>query len=128
MSSSNAETSTCPGCGVEVWTVPRYPSYYCPECVARATDGEGRAIMFTNASRSGGLLYSTGGDWSEEQRAVICLIDASPVVVQEARFGGVVAQPLAEPPDGAIDLRRDLREPGDDIAGGAVWQLIKRHR
>jgi hypothetical protein len=90
----------CPGCGRERAFNPRYPWHLCAACLARATDGDGRAVEFSNASFSGGLIYRLAGtkDWSEDVGLVRCLIGGRPVLVQEAHMGGVVAQPLTRWP------------------------------
>lgn len=87
----------CPGCGREQRMFARYPWYFCRECLAGAVDGEGRRLLFGNASMSGGLVWCYADDPSmADDRAldVRCLIRGRPVTVGEARFGGVVAEPV----------------------------------
>lgn len=50
--------------------------------------------MFSNASVWGGLRWSRGDLHGDSDTAVLCLIGAEEIVVREARFGGVVAEPL----------------------------------
>lgn len=88
----------CPGCGASQRRFDRYPWYFCQACLARAEDGDGRRLVFANVSLSGGLGWTYAGEpdlRDESAAAVFCLIDRRPVLVTEARFGGVVAQPLA---------------------------------
>ncbi|MCA9152499.1 MAG: hypothetical protein KDA92_24520 [Planctomycetales bacterium] len=66
-------------------------------------DGTGRPLTFGNASVTGGLYWNyVEAPASELQTClgVICLINGRRVIVREARFGGVVAEPLT-----ANDLR-----------------------
>jgi hypothetical protein len=76
---------------------PRYPWHFCGTCLDRTADVEGRRLVFGNLSLSGGLAWAWADDLehrSKEVPGVVCLIDARPVIVSEARFGGVVAEPL----------------------------------
>ena len=104
----------CPGCGAERKAFPRYPWHFCTNCRRGATDGAGRRLVFGNVSASGGLCwrYATEDpDAAQVVRAVLCLIGGRPVLVREARFGGVVAEPLLSgpAPREALDLtRRDV--------------------
>jgi len=54
-------------------------------------------LEFSNASLSGGLVWRHRGSstWHDAMD-VKCLINARPVLVHEARFGGVVAEPFLE--------------------------------
>ena len=98
----------CPGCGTEQSSVPRYPWYFCPDCLKLAEDEAGNRLEFSNASMSGGLVWRYAGDedW-RETGAVACLIKGRPVMVQEARFGGITAEPLRE---GRFHDRRNLTD------------------
>ena len=104
----------CPGCGAALTSNPRYPWYFCNDCRERAEDCEGRRLVFGNAAVSGGLSWRYADDPARrDDRAlrVLCLIAGRPVIVSEARFGGVVAQPLTgdgRPSDLAhtVDLTR----------------------
>ena len=104
----------CPGCGAAQKPFPRYPWHFCNDCRKTACDGDGRALVFGNASLSGGLVV---GYADEEARynagTVRCFIGNRPVLISEARFGGVVAEPIPDRPLGSepynlIDLRRGL--------------------
>ena len=87
----------CPGCGVECPAFGRYPWYFCRNCLNRAEDGAGNRLTFRNPYVSGGLGWALAEDranWDDSTIGVLCLIDRRPVRVTEARFGGVVAQPI----------------------------------
>ncbi|MEQ8298754.1 MAG: hypothetical protein RIB55_19960 [Nitratireductor sp.] len=110
----------CPGCGKVQRAFARYPWYFCQDCLATAEDGPGRRLVFGNASLSGGLVWGFADDPSRyDDRAilVICLIRKRRVVVHEARFGGVVAEPFNSavlPPSDAkhhVDLSRSQHDP-----------------
>lgn len=105
----------CPGCGTALKHNPRYPWYFCNDCRKEAADCEGRRIVFGNASVSGGLSWAYADEPEKRDDTalrVVCLIRGRPAIVSEARFGGVVAQPVADDcrlPDGArrpVDLTR----------------------
>ena len=82
----------CPGCGFAQKPFPRYPWHFCKDCVKRATDGAGRPLKFTNTSVGGGFAfaYADADDWVSCGHA-LCRIAGRPVLVGEARFGGIVA-------------------------------------
>ncbi len=87
----------CPGCGTRLKFDARNPWHFCAACLASATDGEGRRLVFGNVSLSGGLAWAWADDpehRDSEVPGVVCLIGSRPVLVSEARFGGVVAEPL----------------------------------
>ncbi len=85
----------CPGCGVALRGAPRYPWRFCEACLARAVDGAGRPLRFGNAGPGGGLAWQyADSDTIFACVRVRCLIKGRPVLVSEARFGGVVAQPV----------------------------------
>jgi len=97
--------SHCPGCGQALAAQERYPWRFCQACLERAEDGGGQRLVFANTALSGGLAYRRAGDPRETAAsAVLCRIDGRPVIVTEARFGGIVAQPFGAPPPDAIDL------------------------
>lgn len=86
-----------PGCGARLKFNPRHPWHFCGACLSRAADADGRRLVFGNVSLSGGLAWAWADDpehRDKEVPGVVCLIDARPVLVSEARFGGVVAEPL----------------------------------
>lgn len=102
----------CPACGTRLEHVARYPWYFCKECCRTASDGESRAYRFRNAGFSGGFEFALRGD--EEWFSclgVICLIKGRPAYVHEARFGGIVAEPIPSLPfnrSGVIDIRKGI--------------------
>lgn len=94
---SKARDHFCPGCGKSLPHEPRYPWYFCSDCLAQAKDAAGRSLGFGNTSFSGGLVWwYVDAPALRDDRAlwVECLIHDRPVVVHEARFGGVVAEPV----------------------------------
>lgn len=102
----------CPGCGAAQKVFLRYPWYFCRDCTRSATDREGRPLRFQNVSASGGFAYSDddGATW-HECRSVCCMIAGRPALVGEARYGGIVAQPvpqiyIALREEGTVDLTR----------------------
>ncbi|NKB26374.1 MAG: ADP-ribosylglycohydrolase [Rhodobacteraceae bacterium] len=110
----------CPGCGAAQKVFPRYPWYFCKDCVKRATDGAGRALKFANTSAGGGFAfaYAAADDWVCCGH-VLCRIQRRPVLVGEARFGGIVAQPvpdrpLESSPNDTINLKGKERYVPDD--------------
>ena len=100
----------CPGCGAQLRAFLRYPWYFCIDCRRLATDGTGARLSFGNATIGGGFTVGRDdGSAPTTCRGAICLIHGRPVFVHEARFGGVVAEPLRDPPRGGpgiLDLRR----------------------
>ncbi len=98
--SQNLPEHFCPGCGAGQKPFQRYPWYFCAACLETAHSGAGEALDFANAGPFGGLAWRYRGaeEWQDAIR-VKCLIRGRPVMVSEARFGGIVAEPLgpAEP-------------------------------
>lgn len=91
--SNPPDSQQCPICGSDVRPSARYPAYVCDACERRATAEDGRAVAFYNESLSGGCIgkyVSTG----EEYRSDLCYIDGVACRAREARFGGIVVQPL----------------------------------
>ena len=111
----------CPGCGAPQKPVERYPWYFCSDCRDRLTDGAGRALSFGNMGLSGGLYwaYADGSRREENVTRVFCQHPAGPVMVREARFGGVVVQPQAEAPrsSGSYDW---------DLTGTTPYQKMRK--
>lgn len=97
----------CPGCGAPRKAFPRYPWHFCNDCRRSAETRQGVRLRFQNAGASGGFEWSDddGATW-QGARGVYCLIAGRPVYVTEARFGGIVAQPITASP-----LRKDDRTP-----------------
>lgn len=115
----------CPGCGRPLDAVLRYPWHFCPSCCDSAVDGAGRRLEFGNESLSGGFMFRYAGDGDDgwiSCRGVVALIVGRPVSIGEARFGGIVAEPLTQSSTagrGVYDLRRGDRvaKPVSDPAG-----------
>lgn len=102
----------CPGCGKLTPYFARYPWYFCQDCIATATDGDGHSLEFDNDGIPGGIAWRRSGqpDW-HEAGSVACLIKGRPVIVGEARFGGIVAEPLHSGPFGYTPFKLvDLRD------------------
>lgn len=90
----------CPGCGIELARNLRYPWYFCRSCVDAAEDAEGRALGFENAEMSGGLtwFYRDDPQMADNRASVVhCCIGEQPVMISEARFGGIVGLPTVWP-------------------------------
>jgi len=100
----------CPGCGTPQRIFERYPWYFCQDCLSLASDKAGTVLEFANSGIGGGLVWRYQGDkaW-RDAIAVACRIKSRPVIVHEARFGGVVAEPLREEHFHASAGRVDLR-------------------
>ncbi len=87
----------CPGCGAPQKRFDRYPWYFCGACLATASDRDGRRLVFGNSSIFGGFEWAYADDpenFDDTATVVICYILERQVTVQEARFGGIVAQPI----------------------------------
>lgn len=108
----------CPACGAPQKAFLRYPWHLCANCRNRAVDGAGRVLEFANESFSGGFMFRYAGDGDDgwiSCRAVIALVDKRPVHITEARFGGIVAEPLTDRSLRDLDRIHDLRR-GDRVA------------
>lgn len=93
------EDHFCPACGKPQKAFPRYPWYICQHCLDLATDYAGRRLVFSNSTIFGGLTWYYADDptlLNSHSAYVLCFIRKRLVDVREARFGGVVAQPLSE--------------------------------
>lgn len=103
--------TACPVCGVGMELVDRYPNRLCNDCCALASDGNGRRVELANASACGGLAWRYLGDddWVTNDIRLVALVGSMPVVICEARFGGVVAQPLDPDTPTPAATYRDLR-------------------
>ncbi len=76
----------------------RYPWYICALCRERITDAEGRRLEFANTTVSGGFSWRRAGEAEfREAEGYLGLLDGRPVRVGAARFGGLVAEPVASP-------------------------------
>lgn len=83
----------CPICLTPVSPSERYPRYVCEKCYTKAADEDGRQLTFSNVGLSGGFaaLYR---DTHEERDSHVCYIDGIECLADEARFGGIVIQPV----------------------------------
>lgn len=91
---TNTTEHHCPGCGTSLAPVDRYPWDFCNACAAQATDG--KVLEFSNVSVTGGCR-GAGGESATAAlpfRYFAAFVDA--VIVSEARFGGVVVEPVHE--------------------------------
>ena len=109
---SDVPAHFCPGCGVRQKAFLRYPWHFCNECRKTACDRAGRAFVFGNTSFGGGFEFGyADADERYDCGGVVCLINRRPVYVHEARFGGIVAEPIPDIPfdrRGVIDVRRGI--------------------
>ena len=81
----------CPICDTSLSPNPRYPRYVCHACVDRAVAPNGRALLFSNISASGG--YSAKyADNGAEYLSHECIIGGVRCRADEARFGGIVVE------------------------------------
>lgn len=101
----------CPGCGATQKPFLRYPWYFCQPCIGRAEAGDGRSLKFSNTGFGGGFAFLFDPDRTGYTcGAALCEIGGRPVIVHEARFGGIVAEPVPARPLGTmfrnvVDLR-----------------------
>ncbi len=86
---------SCPICQTEVSPSPRYPRYLCDDCYRRATDETGRLLTFSNISFSGGSVAAYA-DTGEPRNSHICFVDGVECWADEARFAGIVIQPVTD--------------------------------
>ncbi|SFR34383.1 hypothetical protein [Litoreibacter janthinus] len=85
----------CPGCGTAMKIFLRYPWHFCDKCRKTAASGTGRVVECSNVGMSGGFQWRYAGtdEWMT-CRGLYCLIQSRDVYLSEARFGGIVAQPI----------------------------------
>ena len=90
----------CSICGATMKTLPRYPRRVCGTCAAKASDESGRALQFFNTSLGGGFIaYYADSNQTETYPSHHCFIDGIRCYADEARFGGIVVEPLTEQPE-----------------------------
>jgi hypothetical protein len=88
----------CPACGAPLPAMARHPWYICALCRDRITDAEGYPLDFGNTSVSGGFAWRRAGEEAfQEALGYLGFLDGRPVRVSAARFGGIVAEPYADP-------------------------------
>lgn len=84
---------SCPICRCSVPLSNRYPKRICGSCLSKAVNAEGKSLSFSNTSPFGGFvarIVETG----QEHTGHVCFIDGVACWAEEARFGGIVVQPL----------------------------------
>ena len=120
----------CPGCGRRQNFVPRYPWYFCRDCLKLAEDYEGRRVTFEATTPLGGF----GWRYAEHPpastvacSAVVCLIREREVVVREARFGSVVAEPFIAMVSDVQDIRDVVRLSQAPVSPGLGPQPTPRN-
>jgi hypothetical protein len=87
-----AETSKpCPICDCPMPITLRYPHSVCMQCMKKAESAEGRALLFTNASFSGGY-EAYFADTGERYESHMCFIRGVRCHADEAHMGGIVIQ------------------------------------
>lgn len=118
----------CPGCGAPQKRFDRYPWYFCGACLAEAADRDGRRLVFGNSSIFGGFEWAYADDpenFDDKATVVICYIRNRLVTVQEARFGGIVAEPAGSLTPAIVPAERVVRLDG---AGGQQAAARLRRR
>ena len=85
----------CPICLVQVTPNRRYPRYLCADCDRKATDEDGRPLVFSNESFSGGFIAQYA-DTGEARDSHVCFVGGVKCWAEEARFGGIVIQPVQD--------------------------------
>lgn len=91
----NDASQACPICGRGVPASPRYPNYVCSACFVEAADEDGHLLDFHNISMTGGFeaVYRAT---KERRNSHICYIRGIQCYANEARFGGIVIQPIRD--------------------------------
>lgn len=85
----------CPICRGEGRGSIRYPAAICRDCETRLVDWAGRPVTLENTSITGtGVQISAGQDIIVDEATPI-FVDGIVCWAREARFGGVVVQPVA---------------------------------
>lgn len=88
----------CPGCAAMVPTNPHYPKAFCAACVANAaTDSAGTPLDSVKDPHMALAYRLAGSSTWQPAASILCRIRGPKAVVNQARFGGLVAKPLATP-------------------------------
>ncbi|BAZ18833.1 hypothetical protein NIES4071_107180 (plasmid) [Calothrix sp. NIES-4071] len=83
----------CPICDAAVEPNSRYPKYICSDCRKKASDINGKKLVFYNESFSGGYIaYYADSNGKEKYNSHDCYIDGIQCIANEARFGGIVIE------------------------------------
>ena len=85
----------CPICLVEVTPSERYSRYLCAGCDGKATDEDGRPLVFSNESFSDGF-FAHYAETGEVRDSRVCFVDGVKCRADEARFGGFIIQPVED--------------------------------
>ena len=91
---SMREKHFCPICNTELGVSARYPDYICRACVSKATDKEGRPLVFYNETIMGSGFQAIFSDTQEIHDSHTCYIDGIECYAEEAYFGGIVVVPM----------------------------------
>lgn len=81
----------------------RYPKYICGDCYGKAADKSGRALSLYNGDHGYGFKahFTDDNTVAEEvTKSQVVYVDGNRCWADEARFGGVVVQLLADGEDG----------------------------
>jgi hypothetical protein len=85
----------CPICKTRVEPSARYPRYVCTTCARAALAADGRALIFSNESFSGGLI-ARYADTGEVYASHICFIEGRQCRADDAYLGGIVIQTISD--------------------------------
>jgi hypothetical protein len=105
----STDAATCPLCGREQPALSRYPDYLCRACTGRAATADGRRLVLTNTSETGGFAarYADTGDLAAEETVThVVYVDGLRCRAEPGRLGGVVVQPAPETGPPAPNERR----------------------
>ena len=97
----DAPSGRCPVCDRAAHQTERYPRALCPACAGRATDLRRRPVDLGNEALSGGMVarHCDDGSFCEQVTGDgRVLIDDVEHRAGEARFGGIVVEPVSPPP------------------------------
>jgi hypothetical protein len=83
----------CPICASQTQYNSRYPNYICSSCAENPLSEDGRSLHFYNISLSGGF-GAKYADTGEVRDSHICFVAGRKCWADEARFGGIVIQPV----------------------------------
>ena len=89
------KTQECPICNQSVFLMLRYPNYICVDCIEKygTCTKESRKITFGNKSPLGGFISIVDDNVAEIHT---CYVNNVKCYADEARFGGIVIQPVNE--------------------------------